>query len=338
MNEPRKTIHRRRRRTVKSLLSRTPIKDEDAARLILEAMEELGDLAADLEKDDLIQLLRRLLHAGLTSIRKEAITVSFAYAVEESLKARGSRRPLTLRDLRYFTGKMLRTPGMAERSIRAMTTRDCRRMLEENFSASLHSFRKARTILHSIFAFAVRHEWAEKNPVDSIEIPRVIERPIPPLPMTEVAKLEKAARTPIHRTMQLSLHLMLYCGVRPTEVRRLNPMSDIDWGRRLVLIRPQTSKTGGGRIIPLRKAGRIRRDCRGTIPRNWENKWRALRRTAGFTGWQADVCRHTFATYHAQHFRNLPQLQLEMGHRSTELLRTRYIMASLGDDAKEFWK
>ena len=28
-----------------------------------------------------------------------------------------------------------------------------------------------------------------------------------------------------------------------------------------------------------------------------------------------DVCRYTFASYHAAFFRNLPELQLEMGHR-----------------------
>ena len=41
--------------------------------------------------------------------------------------------------------------------------------------------------------------------------------------------------------------------------------------------------------------------------------------------WQPDVLRHTFATHHLATFRNYAELQLEMGHRSAELLRTRYI-------------
>ena len=41
--------------------------------------------------------------------------------------------------------------------------------------------------------------------------------------------------------------------------------------------------------------------------------------------WQPDVLRHTFATHHLATFRNYAELQLEMGHRSIELLRTRYI-------------
>ena len=129
--------------------------------------------------------------------------------------------------------------------------------------------------------------------------------------------------------MQLSLHLMLYCGIRPTEVSRINPETDIDWDHAQVLVRPTTSKTGGGRVVPLRKADAI---SVRTIPRRWVQRWRALRKAAGWgreaaQPWRQDVCRHTFATYHAAHFRNFPALQLEMGHRDCGLLRTRYVYA-----------
>ena len=74
------------------------------------------------------------------------------------------------------------------------------------------------------------------------------------------------------------------------------------------------------------------------IPPNWQRRWRALRQAAGFTHWVPDVCRHTFASYHAAYFRNLPELQLEMGHRDAGLLRTRYMSPLLQKNAKKFWK
>ena len=40
---------------------------------------------------------------------------------------------------------------------------------------------------------------------------------------------------------------------------------------------------------------------------------------------QPDVLRRSFATHHLDTFRNYAELQLEMGHRSAEPLRTRYI-------------
>ena len=60
-------------------------------------------------------------------------------------------------------------------------------------------------------------------------------------------------------------------------------------------------------------------------PPNWRRHWAALHREAGFALWQPDVLRHTFATHHLAAFRSYAELQLEMGHRSAELLRTRYV-------------
>ncbi len=160
------------------------------------------------------------------------------------------------------------------------------------------------------------------------------EEVIEPLNIPDVRRLEAAAQRPQHREMYLSLYLMLYCGLRPTEVRRLQP-EDIRWGQRVVIVRSQTSKTGGGRVVPLRVKRKLAEElC--LIPANWGRRWRALRRVAGFMSWRPDTLRHTFASYHVQYFRDLPALQLEMGHRSTELLRTRYTAPLRGSESAQF--
>jgi hypothetical protein len=51
-----------------------------------------------------------------------------------------------------------------------------------------------------------------------------------------------------------------------------------------------------------------------------------------------DVCRHTFASYYATHYKDLATLQLEMGHRDAALLRTRYITPARRTQAAEFWR
>ncbi len=58
-------------------------------------------------------------------------------------------------------------------------------------------------------------------------------------------------------------------------------------------------------------------------PRNWKRRWPTLHRAAGLAPRVPDVLRHSFATYHAAHYRNFEQLQYEMGHRSLQLLRYR---------------
>lgn len=328
-------------KTTTTLMKGLPLSGSDAARLTLEMTEALGEKAQGLGKAQLMELMRRVMRAGIQALAAAENTAAFEEAAWASVEARSTRRPATKRDLRHFVRRMLRVPDVAQRPLRAMTPRECRALLQEAFGKSAHSYRKGRAILHSIFAYGYRQEWCDANPVDRIPAPPVAERPIRPLTMEEVNRLEAAVRLPEHRDMALSLHLMLYCGIRPTEVQRLDPENDIDWTRKSVLIRSRASKTGGGRMVPLRKAARLcgkggRREWR--IPANWWQKWRALRRAAGFRDWTPDVCRHTFATYHAERFKNLPALQLEMGHRDVNLLQTRYILPGTVQDAAEFWR
>ena len=324
-------------KTAKDIIKDLPLSVNDIARLTLEATEELGEAAQGRERTELILLLRRVIRAGVKAVQAEEHTVSFEEAAWASVAARAGRRASTLRDLRHFVRRMLRVESVAKRPLRGMNTRECRELLERAFGCSDHSFNKGRAILHSIFAYGLRQEWCGENPVSRIEPRRIREKEIVPLSPQEVQRLEQAAQLPEHREMRFSLHLLLYNGVRPQEVARLNERHiRPEQGR--VIIPAAGSKTGGGRVLPLRKV----RSLRGVplrIPRNWQNRWRALRRAAGFSAghWQADVCRHTFASYHAAYFRDLGALQLEMGHRSTDLLRSRYLNLPQVKQAKEYW-
>ncbi len=324
-------------KTAQNIIKDLPLNMNDIARLTLETTEELGELALGRERTELILLLRRVIRAGVAAVQAEEQTVSFEEAAWASVEAREGRRATTLRDLRHFVRRMLRVENVAARPLRAMNTRECRDLLEQAFGSSNHSFNKGRAILHSIFAHGLRLEWCKENPASRIETKRIQEKEIVPLSPQEVRRLVEAAQLPEHREMRFSLHLLLYNGVRPQEVARLSERHiQPEQGR--VIIPAAGSKTAGGRVLPLRKV----KSLRGVplrIPRNWQNRWRALRRAAGFSAghWQADVCRHTFASYHAAYFRDLGALQLEMGHRSTDLLRSRYLNLPKVKQAKVYW-
>ena len=142
---------------------------------------------------------------------------------------------------------------------------------------------------------------------------------------------------PLRRQDRSSASVM-YLEVRgPQEVARLQ-MQDVQTERGCVVVPGRCSKTGGGRVVPLRKSAALC-DGRLRIPRNWEERWRRLRRAAGFAPgqWVPDVCRHTFASYHAAWFKDLGALQLEMGHRSADLLRSRYLNLPRVEEALRFW-
>lgn len=320
----------------KRLLRDEPLMVSDMARLALEAIEGLGELARGKSRGEILLLIRRVIRVGTDQVRAAEQTVSLEEAAWASVRARGDLRASSRQDLRHFVRRILRVEGAATLPLRSISTAQCRRILNEAFGRSKSSYVKGRVILHSIFAYGIRQEWCDSNPVSRIEVPSIKEKPITPLSVQEVSRLRRICETEAHQSMRFSLHLMLYCGIRPTEVKRLKP-SDICWEEHQVIIRPQVSKTGGGRAVPLRGLGNLTpHDC--AIPRNWERRWQQLRRAAGFTRWVPDVCRHTFASYHAAHFRNLPALQLEMGHRDCSLLRSRYMVPARRSDAAHFWQ
>ena len=63
--------------------------------------------------------------------------------------------------------------------------------------------------------------------------------------------------------------------------------------------------------------------------------------SSGFRGrWVQDVLRHTYASFHAKNYADLPRLQLNMGHRDLSLLHSRYInMHGISRaDAKRFFE
>ena len=285
---------------------------------------------------DIITRCETIIDEGLHSLAMRERTVSFAEAGWASVEARNDCRPTTRRDLRYYLRKMLKVSGVEALPLRAMSTAQCRDILQQAFGHSKSCYIKGRAMLHSVFAYGIRREWCDTNPVARIEVPRVVETPKEPLPLPDVERLQKAVARPEFKDMKLSVNLLLYSGIRPTEVSRLRE-EDFCRREKVVIIRPQKSKTGGGRVVPMRGVQQLS-EQEWVIPPNWQRRWRALRQAAGFTHWVPDVCRHTFASYHAAYFRNLPELQLEMGHRDAGLLRTRYMSPLLQKNAKDFWK
>ena len=178
-----------------------------------------------------VRRARECVRLGAEKMRKREKTVTFRKAVEMALEEREkkNRRARTVTDFRYYCKRlMVRNPGLAERRVRSITSDDCRAYLQAAYGESSSQYRKARAIMSGVFSSAIRHDWCDSNPVSRVD-PEVVEKPIEPLTIEEVGRLEAAVQLPEHEDMQLSLHLMLYCGIRPTEVSRIEPERDIDW-------------------------------------------------------------------------------------------------------------
>ena len=290
----------------------------------------------------------RCIAAGEEELKRQEHTVTFEKAVAAALEARKDRRARTLCDFRYVTRRfMKRCPGLARRRVRSITAAECAAYIESAFETPRQR-QKARLTLSGVFSTAMKRGWCSENPVARVEAPRVVEKTVPILTPEEAEQLVEAAREYKGGICLPAVGLMLYAGIRPHEVARLR-WGDVDLPGKRVLIAPQHSKTGGARPVTLlRPALRLlsrpphRRPAPQRIcPPQWLRHWREVRQRAGWNcltrPWPQDVCRHSFASYHAAKYRNLHELQLQMGHRSTDLLRTRYLVVPAAYTAKRFW-
>lgn len=303
------------------------LNEADICRLFTEFTEN-----AALEQGDklsIIQAFRRVMQAGLRSIREEEYSVSFSEAITASLQARHHRRPSTRRDLQSFTNRMLKYRDISGYNLRSISAPICHQMMNELFNHSPHVYRKAQTILHSIFSYGRKQGWCERNPAESLILPPITEERVNILTMPQIKLLIKGCTRPHLRSMDAPVRLMLWCGIRPGEVQRLR-WGDIDPAEKMVYVESHASKTGGARAVPLRGGALALISEKHAsdeliAPRNWIRLWRRLRDTSRLQPWQRDALRHTFATLHLKHYHNILKLQEEMGHRDSMLLRTRYL-------------
>lgn len=273
---------------------------------------------------------RDVIAMGKQAIYEAERSVELQEAIAISLRERSTRRQRTRDELRTMTARMLQSP-LACKKLRHISPADCSGLLDSLFTTP-HQFVKGRSILHSIFACGIKHGWCASNPVDAIVRPELREAEVLPLTWEQLLALLRTARKPRHSLCMPALGIMLWAGVRPAEVMRLD-WSDLDWEERVISLQPQHTKTGGCRHITMHPVlltwltlFASPPPTNGNIcPPDWCHRWSRLRNDAGILHWQQDTLRHTFASYHLKHWHDLERLQEEMGHRSTRLLRTRYL-------------
>ena len=310
--------------SAKRILTGTDVSVLDAARIaknILDAKPKNFSLTD-------LQFCAKVIEVGLRHIRTKEMSVADGFALY--LKSKQHLRPDSIRDIRCIGNRLLRTkPELGGRNFSELSVPEC----EEWLNAAFHTdsqFNKARAMLHGLFEFALRREWCDKNPIKRIERRKVVEKEIQPLKLSETKRLIKTAQNESPEYAIVAA-LLVYTGIRPREVRRLT-WRDIDTEEKTITVRSQCSKTGGvrqveippvlNRLLITHKSENSSHIC----PTDWQRRWRKIRDNSGFRGrWVQDVLRHTYASFHAKNYADLPRLQLNMGHRDQSLLRSRYI-------------
>lgn len=266
-----------------------------------------------------------------------------------------------------------RNPGLSEVPLERFTPEMVQSALDAAWSHSPTAWNGGRRQLHALFGYAIKRRLVRmENPVTCLEQRHVQEAEITALPPGDLQKLFAACRPATaaeiaaaadatgraaHRAATEDLTYLrpyiavcAFAGMRPTECTRLR-WQDIDFEDAIISVRAANSKTGGQRHIEMHPTLRAwLLACRPadaepgslvTPAKNLHANLGALRHRAGFGGgtWQHDCLRHSYATYYlkARHG-EITRLQLNMGHRSAQLLYSRYVnMAGTTRDMAEKW-
>ncbi len=275
----------------------------------------------------------KVVQAGLAQRHLKAVKVKDGF--ELYFRTKSHLRPASRHDMEYLARRIFRCcPQLAEANFCDVSLCDCERYLAESFSTP-SQFNKGRMMLHGLFRFAMMREWCDRNVVSLIPKKRVVEQEIKALSLGEAQHLVEVSERKQFLDCSAGVALLMWAGLRPAEVQRLR-WGDIDLRERSITVRSTCSKTGGARQVDIcgALAASLRQYRKHFIPSNetpicpsdWAAKWRQIRDAAGFAGrWVQDVLRHTFASYHAKHYKDMSLLQWNMGHRDQSLLRARYV-------------
>ena len=311
--------------SARALLRGKNISVLDAARLIC----NIADFMPKKSKLTTIQFCAKIIEIGKNNFRQSEMPIEKGFDIY--LQTKQDLRKASFNDIKYLGSKLIKLkPEFAKRNFSELSVNDCQEWLNCAFTTP-SQYNKGRAMLHAFFEFALRREWCDKNPIKRILRKKVIEKEILPLKLAEIKRIIANAKKEKNGIYLPAVALLVFAGIRPREVRRLT-WQDIDLQENTITVRSLCSKTGGVRqveIMPQLKrillsytAPTQQKIC----PANWQRRWQKIRNNAGFSGcWVQDVLRHTYASFFAKRFKDLPRLQLNMGHSNQMLLKSRYI-------------
>ena len=253
--------------------------------------------------------------------------------IEEMIKSKraANRREIYIKSLRWYLNRFAeKNPALNK-----TTTADIESWLSAHKGA--HDRATYLNRISTLFSFAYKRDYVEKNPCDKIE--RVtIEKHAPRILSPGESRTAYKACPQISRAWVV---LCLWCGLRPSEAARIK-WEDINLERGTVTVR--VSKVRRFRIVTMPACAvellRPIKQLSGFIAPSASTRERAKRkmRTAiGLQRWPQDIMRHTAASYHLAVSGDAGKVATSLGN-SQAILLTHYNGVASLDDAKDFFK
>lgn len=183
---------------------------------------------------------------------KEVTNKRVSEVVIELLKVKAGR-DASGRYIDDLKGRLERFAGDCKKDCCNVTTADVQDWLDglrvHKESISPQSYRNFRTVLHTLFQFAVARGYAVDNPVEGVEKLKVRNGDVQIFKPVEIARLLESARVSYPDFLPC-LAIGAFAGLRSAEIERLT-WQDIDLTSRHIVVAASKAKTASRRIVPI---------------------------------------------------------------------------------------
>lgn len=301
----------------------------------------------DGDRDGTLVILREIESRGLTlaavwkdyqaNPKTSSVTVSFAVDSVMAAKSKSNRRQSYMDSLRIALNRFALWIGK-ERQIATVTVDELGKFLDSIDRGSQQSRATYLNRLGTLFNFAARRRWLADNPVDQVEPVTVDRKPPAVLSCRAVALLLRLASLKTPDALPYIV-MGLFCGIRPTELQRLD-WSKVDLKEKRVILDETVAKTRHRRITPIPDnavawltagQGPVV-PCRVTLRR----RLRTLRRYFRLKRIPADILRHTAASYLLAREQDAGRVATWLGN-SVGILQRHYVALVTKEQAGEFF-
>jgi integrase len=308
-------------------LQGTPFNLLDAARAVAEAHAKLKPFSLTIAE---------VVEHAIASAKQQQESVTVRDLAEKLIANRKAkrRRPSHIRDLETRLGRF--AAAMGNRVVAEIRAAEVDEWIQ-SLGVGPQTQNNFRTVLNSLWNFAIKHQHATENIIRNIEKVSITRTAIPVFTADEVARLLAAA--PVGFLPYLAIGV--FAGVRPEEIARLC-WEDFDFDETTIAVNAHASKIRKKRFAEITPnlaewLAPYRGQSGAVVPPNLQKLRRTTMEAAGIKLWPQDVLRHTFASNHYAHFRNPALTALLLGHRDQAMLLNHYRGLVKPSQAARFW-
>jgi len=317
--------------------------------------DEIGEAKAALDAAKVlgVRLSEIIAHYRKAKAKEHAPSIGYDAAVKLALAQ--PMRPITKTSLKSrwkrFRDWLASNHPPALHNLSEVTDTHIRSYIETGGVLQITK-RHRRDELSTLFRTAVEHGKLESNPCSGIvvRLPRK-DHQVAILNVEKVKNLlgvtqhgfsgeyrgKKYSSAPFESTPMVVLGL--FAGLRPNEILSL------DWkdirDQHIDLAAAKTKK-GNRRVIQINQTlaawlAQCRREAGPIQPENWIKKFRILAKLTDLDPWPIDCLRHSFASYHYAHYRDLGDTMSIMGHKDSAVFFAHYREVVTPDEANLYW-